>query len=284
MMARRGPMGIRISGRGRRICPLRHGRAWVQPGTWVTLWTGHMGNTTRWIVTISRSSKRDASPRFLVRLKGPFPRPGLTSQGFCGQPRSRRPDGHRRRRREASLTAAGPRTTLAGNRAAPNLPQARRPAEPQRLQRAASIRHDRQIKAAEPHRPIAVVAPRQTNRFAAQRRRQVNRPIAPDDMAITHHLPHVMIRRLAPGRTHLRIAPLRGGIEPRRASLSQRLVRPVSVATRNDVRADAQSRLVSHAHWLRLQRASDARYLRFNAQSLRRMRDRATRRTIIETE
>ena len=47
----------------------------VQPGTWVTLWTGHMGNTTRWIVTMSRPLKRDASPRFLARLKGPFPRP-----------------------------------------------------------------------------------------------------------------------------------------------------------------------------------------------------------------
>jgi len=32
-------------------------------------------------------------------LKGPFPRPGPTSQGCCGQPRSRRPNRHRRRRR-----------------------------------------------------------------------------------------------------------------------------------------------------------------------------------------
>jgi hypothetical protein len=56
------------------------------------------------------------------------------------------------------------------------------------------------------------------------------------------------------------------------------------VGARNDVRPDAQSRAVSDAHSLRLERLADAHCLRLSARSLRRTRDRAARRTIIETE
>ena len=69
-------------------------------------------------------------------------------------------------------------------------------------------------------------------------------------------------------------------ISPRRG----RATRCRPVATRNDECSDAQSRPVSGAHYLRLKRASDARYLRLSARSLRRTRDHASRRTIIETK
>ena len=60
--------------------------------------------------------------------------------------------------------------------------------------------------------------------------------------------------------------------------------RTLSVPERNHVRPYAQSSPVSNAHWLRLEVASDARYLRLSARSLRLARDHKSRHTIIETE
>ena len=57
----------------------------------------------------------------------------------------------------------------------------------------------------------------------------------------------------------------------------------LAVATRNDVRPDAQSRVVFDAQSVRLSAIADARSVRLNARSLRRTRDRKSRRTLVET-
>jgi len=64
----------------------------------------------------------------------------------------------------------------------------------------------------------------------------------------------------------------------------QHLAMAVGVATRNDVRPDAQSRAFPDARWLRLAGVSDAGYWRMGAQSVRRTRDHAGRRTVGETD
>src|ERR1700733_13631742 len=84
----------------------------------------------------------------------------------------------------------------------------------------------------------------------------------------------------ASARLHLRLDGDRGLTRVARSSSS---ISSVTVVTRNDERSDAQSRPISGAHYLRLKQASDARYLRLNAQSLRQTRDHAARRTIVET-
>src|SRR4051794_31040545 len=58
----------------------------------------------------------------------------------------------------------------------------------------------------------------------------------------------------------------------------------VGVATRNDERSDAQSRVVFGARSVRISVTIGARYLRLSARSLRRTRDHRVRRTLIETE
>jgi hypothetical protein len=58
----------------------------------------------------------------------------------------------------------------------------------------------------------------------------------------------------------------------------------IDVATRNDERPDAQSRVVFGAQSVRISVATGARYLSLNAQSLRRTRDHQVRRTLVETE
>ena len=72
-----------------------------------------------------------------------------------------------------------------------------------------------------------------------------------------------------------------GPLHPSRATPSWRLI---AVAARNRNVADAQSRAVSDADYLRLSGASDARCLRMSARSVRRTRDRALRRKMRETE
>ena len=58
----------------------------------------------------------------------------------------------------------------------------------------------------------------------------------------------------------------------------------IGVAARNRNVADAQSRAVFDADSLRRKGRSGARYLRLSARSVRRTRDRESRRTIIETD
>jgi len=64
----------------------------------------------------------------------------------------------------------------------------------------------------------------------------------------------------------------------------QMLTRTLSIAARNRNVSDAQSRVLSDAHQLRLEVGFGARFVRLGARSVRRTRDRPGRRRIRETD
>src|SRR3954447_14872584 len=90
-------------------------------------------------------------------------------------------------------------------------------------------------------------------------------------MELIERPPHV---RPAEGQRHRSVRAIPG----------QPLEPGIAVATRNDERSDAQSRVVFGARSVRISVTIGARYLRLSARSLRRTRDHRVRRTLIETE
>jgi len=74
------------------------------------------------------------------------------------------------------------------------------------------------------------------------------------------------------------------GSPPGRGAAGRTIGPLVSVATRNDERPGAQSRVVFGAQSVRISMAMSARYLRLNARSLRQTRDHRVRRKLVETE
>ena len=155
------------------------------------------------------SASIPTSPRFFVRLKGPFLRPGLSSRWHRAQPRSRMAAGHRRRRRAASLTAAStvpPSTRPAARRRQDHPHPPRQTTRSPVLKPAHALRHadcrarpvmTRHLGGPCPRRP-----PPQTTRQAARalsraRNCRTTAPVSPatasrsqriDPRALTPHL------------------------------------------------------------------------------------------------